>query len=707
MMRLSRPLGLLAATSALIAPASAFQSGDAAALFQQGLDALEANDTEAAAEAFRAVIAADPTNEEAYELWQSIDNDAWLDILSQEGQIELAATRIIERARAGRQELRADTGEIRGLLQELEAAADDPIVRREIAFTLASKHGEYVVPLTLPALASSGERSALYVNALVVMGHRVVPPLIAAMDSPEPALRRTVAFVLGQIGDARATGTLMAASSSDSDAGVRTAAGEALASILGTDGLPTSSAADRLVEEGYDYGLERSSVLSPYDYSDVVWRFDGTALVAVSTPRPFYALEVAKQRFMAALAHDPASAGARAGLALVGNKANAKATAIVAAGGDVSAMESRLANGQLQALTVGPEALDSALLVALEAGDEAATIGTLTTLGHVANGVGAGVSQALESDDLRVRGEAAVTAAHASLAAGTAAPANAVSALGDVAGQEILRQVIVIDPNDGRREGLVAAIEGIPGTAVVPAADGSTGLRLLYEVERADAILVADVLPDITADALIQNARGRAALEDAALMLIAESQDAGAPYGGRIDGVVVGVDSVASAVRPALDSAPTVGQAIANDLAARAAGALEALANAGGADLSSAVAGLATAAGRDNDDVAGPALRALAAIGSADGLEAAAGVAADNGRDDAVRVAAADALASMFRGGARPSADQFQALSEILTDSDSADLRRAIARAMGSLGSDGLAELQVDLLGALDPIASE
>ncbi|MHC4893100.1 MAG: HEAT repeat domain-containing protein [Planctomycetota bacterium] len=697
-MRLSRPLGLLAATCALTVSASAFQGGNAEALFKQGLDALDRNDTDAAAAAFRGVLAADPSNAEAYRLWQQVEDDRWLDLLAEEGQIELTAKRILERARAGRQELRNDAGAIRGLLQELEAAADDPLRRREIAFTLGAKHGEFVVPFTLPALASAGGRSSLMASALVHMGHRVVPPLVAALDANDANLRANVAYVLGEIGDVRAAGSLMALAANDPDGGVQSAAAEALGGLFGGDGMPGSGAAETLVQEGLAYALESESVLSAYDYSTVVWRFDGTGLVAVETPRAFYGVEVAKRRFTSALAADPASADARAGLAMVGAKAAAKAAAIETAGGDVSGMGDRIEHGHLQALSAGADALDRALLIALEQGDEAAAVGAIRALGHVGNGVSAGLSAAMDQGDLRLRAEAAVAAASCGGSDGAV-----IENLGAGAGQEVLRQVIVIDGDDARREALVAAIEGLPGTAAVPAANGRVGLRLLVEVERADAVLVASVLDDVTADAVIAQAARRSSLESAAVMLIADDDAEGDAYGDRIDGTISGAGDVQGAVRAALDSDATTGQSLANDLAARAATSLSHLA-AAGVDVSAATDGLIIAAQRDVDSVAIPALGALGAMGAAGAADAAAGVAADSGRSDEVRSAAALCLADLFRAGARPSAEQFQALAGILTGNGSSDVRRAVAVAMGALGAGTMPELQLQLLNDLDPI---
>jgi DNA-binding PadR family transcriptional regulator/CheY-like chemotaxis protein len=706
MMRLSRPFGLLAATSALLGTAHAFQGGNVEALFQQGLQALERDDQEAAARAFRGVLAADPSNAQAYELWQSLEDDQWLELLTQEGQIELAARRILERARAGRQELRNDAGAIRALLGELEGAAEDALRRREIAATLGAKHGEFAVPFMLSGLASAGERSGLMAAAMVQMGHRVVPPLLAALEAADAGIRQGAAFVLGEIGDRRAMGSLLAVSQSDEDAGVRQAAADALEALVAAEisVAPGSSAADVLVLEGLDYAFERESVLSPYDYSDVVWRIDGNSLVGVPTPSPFYALEVAKRRFMRALSVDATSRGGRAGLALVGAKAVIKAETIERMGGDVSDMQSRLQHGHLQALAVGSVALDSALGHATSVGDEAAMIGIMRAM--AASGAGGRnlAAAAASGADLRLRGEAACALASSMLNGGKAI-GGVVDTLGDLVGQEVLRQVLVIDGDDARREALVKSIESIPGTAAVPANSGGAGLRLLLDVERADAILVANVLPDITADAVVAQIGRRSKLASAKVMII--GADEGLDWGDRVDFTVTGASDVLTALNSALDTDLDAPQQLANELAARAASALHSLAAAGRAELGNAVQGLISGAGRELDAVAVPALGALGLIGSAEALEIATGVATDGSRSTEARVAAAQCLAGLMRAGARPTREQLGAVIDVLATGTDGDVRAALAAAIGGIGGDNLAELQVRLLQDLDGVAAE
>jgi hypothetical protein len=717
MMRLSRPLGLFAATSALVVPTvAAPQGSDIQQAFAEGRRALEQNDQEAAARAFQRVLAADPSNDQAYELWRSIeDQQVWTELLMAGGQVELATQRILELARAGRQEHRNDPAAIREALTRLVAAAADPIERREITANLAAHHGEYVVPLMIPALAdpSGGERGVLFMNSLTQMGPTVVLPLIAALESSSSqlsVLRRNVAIVLGRIGDRRALGSLLALVDSNSDSAVTDAALQALEKIQGAGNVQRGTAVATLVAEGRAYAFEQQEVLAPYGYSDTTWRFDGQALIAVPTHPAFYALENGKRRFLAALRLDPSSAEARAGLALVGSKGQIKAAAVTAAGGDVGEMESRVQHGHLAALVAGPEALDGALQLALQQGDEAATVGLLRDLATLGQAVGTGVRQALTAEALRVRGEAAVAVAEAGLAGDGSAPlSEAVEVLGDCAELQVLRQVLVIDSDAGRNAAFAQAIDGLEGFRAVPATNGVQGLRLVLDVERADAILLATELSDLTADALLEQIGRRPELESAPVLLLAPAGDEVAEaYGDRVAGVLSSPGEVATTLVDAVGETLSAGQDLANHLAGRAAGALARLAQSGHADVvAPAAPALALAAARPLDSVSIPALGALGQVGDDSGAAVAAAVAADGGRSDEARVAAAQALTAMLRRGVSVSADDSAALIATLQSDASAAVRAAVAGALGLVGDGGNAGGRLAILESLDPIASE
>lgn len=716
MMRFSRPLGLLTVASALAVPTlvgqalATPQDGEVQDLFRQGLRALEQNDDEAAVRAFQRVLALDPSREDAYQLWKSVDNDVWLDLMVREGQMQLAAQRILELARAGRADAQNDPAAIREQLAELIRNADDVIARREIAATLAAKHGEFVVPAMLPALADAGndERRVLFMRALEEMGHVVVMPLIASLSSPEPRLRRHVALALGRLGDRRAVGSLVMLAQGDPDTQVRLAAEQALSGLTGT--VPTgASAADLLTAEALDYALERDSVMGPYGRSAVVWRWSGNGLVGVETDAAFYGVEVARRRVARALEADAGSAGARAALGLAGAKAMVKLHAIDAAGGDVGGMRDRVQNGYLQALTVGAGPLDGALRIALNNGDEAAAVGLLQAIAATADSVSAGVGAALQSPELRVRGEAALAVANAVLrgANGGAAMGAAVDALGKSAGQAVLRQAIVIDGNGNRARAVAERLSG-PGMTVAVAPSGVLGLRLILDVAAADLVLIASDLSDLTADKIIDQVRRQPALDGVPIVLLTADAELADAYGDRIDGAVTELGELESTVEPLLGDRRSQGQAIANDLAARACAAIDALAAAGHADaLARTADSLAAAAGREVDAVAIPALQALGRVGGDSVTGTVVAIVADADRSDAVRIAAANCLASVFRRGGRPVDDGFEELAGVLTSDASIEVRTAVATAIGALSDPTGGELSRALLGDLDSVARE
>ena len=287
---------LLAFAALLSAPARAQDNAQANQL-QQAVDALANGNQEEALRLLQEVLNADPSNEDAYELWSSTENRVWLKLLTQGGELELVARELADRAKLGRKERQNNPDEIRELLKKL-LAADDLVARNKLVNQLASDYGEFAVPILIYSLAEGGEqdRQLIVMNALTRMGSDVVPPLTEAMDSPDAMLRRNVALTLGRIGDPRARPVLARAVASDSDGGVRSAATQALPRVGGP-----GDAGQLYLEQGEAYYREDDTVLAPYQYSDVIWRWEGNGLVSVEVPRFLYAPEMAKKSYYRAL----------------------------------------------------------------------------------------------------------------------------------------------------------------------------------------------------------------------------------------------------------------------------------------------------------------------------------------------------------------------------------------------------------------------
>ena len=173
---MSRKLGLALVLSVLAAAPSYAQ--DIQQTFDQGVDLMRRGRDEEALRAFEQVLAADPSHEEAYELFRRTEHEVWLQILSKQGDFELVARRLMGLAEMGRLERRDDPDAIRALVAQIDT--DDPVTRLSATRQLAAEHGEYAVPYLLPALADSGNESrrVAVMVSLSDMGLDVVLPMI-------------------------------------------------------------------------------------------------------------------------------------------------------------------------------------------------------------------------------------------------------------------------------------------------------------------------------------------------------------------------------------------------------------------------------------------------------------------------------------------------------------------------------------------------
>lgn len=662
-------------------PLGATVAQDLAQLFNEGMALLKEGQNEAALAKFQEILARDPSNEEAYELWKSSDERAWLELLTKEGQFELVAMHLMGQVRAERVERRNDGDAIRELVTSLGGA--DALERARIVQQLSSQHGEYAVPYLLPALADRGndDRRVVTVQALARFGPDVVPPLAEAMSSPDAFLRRNVAATLGYIGDQRAAGVLMQALQNDGDEAVRAAADKALAQM---GAARTASAAQTLVAEGQDYLARRDNVLSPVLWSNVVWHMDGGRLTAREVPRLVFAEEMAKQSFYRALAADAGHAPALAGIARASLAAEARVADAQAAGADLGDLADEVASGSLAALAAGHGALDAALADCLAQGDSAGARAVIQLLGRSGVNLTPALRGAVQSDDAAVAEEAALAVTHVSLARGEQVGEGVVLRLARAAGREVLQGALVIDADAQRSETLAAALRG-RGMLVHQATSGAGGVAALLRAPTLDVVVIAEQLPDLTAAQVLREVERNPAQSSAARLILAVDAEAAADmWGDRVAGVIG-----AGLELDVLDEAMAEGlgrdRELADDLAARAATALVALARSG-QNVSVARENLLRALSNRSDAIVLPSLAVLGSVSTPDDVGALVGVLLDGERAEDLRAAAADSLAGLFaRHRAAPGADTLASLSDLLRSGESLALRRAVANALGQL----------------------
>lgn len=648
-------------------------------LFREAVDLLSRGQKQEALSAFERVLAADPTNEQAFNLWLHTDREVVLQMLVEGGDFEKVAKRFLERAKVGRQELRRDDAAIDAAVAEF-FSAEDAVVRRQALNTLRGNHGEYAVPGLLAPLAdeSADEDRVHAMAALAQMGPSTVLPLIEALNAESAFLRRNVAIVLGYVADPRAGAMLLHLAATDSDLGVQAEASKS-ASRCGAQGR---SAADLFLLHGDEYHHRRMTVLRDIDYSDVVWTWADGGLEANDVPRSIYNNELAKRCYYRALAAKPDSLDALAGIARESVDIRAKLDGLAAAGEDVEELLAKAGEGDLAVAAAGADALDRALTWSVQS-DDTATGGRLAReLARVSAKPTPGLRAALKSGSAGLAGEAAVALAHIASAGNAGVEGDVVAALGEAAGREIVRIAYVVDGDHARASAIVGALSA-QGVLAQQIASGAVGVATIGQLPGIDVVLVGDTLPDITTDAVIKALQENMSFGETPIFLLSGNEELVDAYGDRIAGAVADIEGL-SALDDVFAANLTGDRAQADELSANAANALVALARGGKSNLGAAVDSLAAAAGR-RDGVAIPALSALGQAGGAAQAAAALAVLADSDRSDEARIAAADALGAIA-ARAPLGGDVSTALRALLSSDASLAVRTAAARALGRLG---------------------
>ncbi len=679
---LRRTLGLCIALAAFQAPTWARPVDELQDTFTQAVDMFERGHKDDALKGIQKVLAMSPDQKAAYELWSNTDSHVWVELLSEGGDFELAARRLIDLARAQRKVLRNDKDAIVAAVKDA-TTSEDPVVRRKGIRTLSSDHGEYAVPYLLPYLGEGGDedRRVLSMHALAQMSTDVVVPLVESLQSENPVLRRNVALVLGNIGDARATGALQWLSTNDPDEVVRKSAADALAKLPAS--ATSKSAVDNFLEAGNEYFLHHDAALRFGESGDAVWNWKKDHLEPVPIPRNLYPSEMSKREYFMALRADPTSTPALAGMARAYVDMQNKIDGMTAAGQDAGAWKDTVGEALTAVNTAGPQALDLALQQATKNVDSSTACALARVLAPLAQGATPGLNQALESSDGAIRSEAAVALGAIAARLHKAPAADVVKALGDAAGREVMRVVVVIAADAAKADAAAAPIEAM-NVFVNRTTSGARALGILRRAPQIDLVVVADSLPDITTAQVIDEIRGDDRLKGVPIIVAtADAATVSANYGDRIQGTTSGPEDK-TAIEAALAKEVTGDRALAQDLAARAAVVLHRLA-AEGSDVSAANEGLVAGSKRD-DKVAIPAMEALSACGNAAEAPALVAVLADDKRSDAARATAGHSLAALLgRHGDALDAAAVAAVQGVVSSAASMTVREAAGQVLGSV----------------------
>ncbi|MBI5432564.1 MAG: HEAT repeat domain-containing protein [Planctomycetes bacterium] len=670
-----RKLGLAFVFSSGVLSMSAFAQ-DVQELFNEGVQALKKGEDDAALTAFQKVLAAQPSHEQAYELWKTTEHQIWLDILVKKGDFELVGKRLMALAEMGRAERKNDGDAIKALLADVKV--DDVVTRRTAIRTLAAEHGEFAVPYMLGVLGdqSDDDRRVMYMQALTEMGSDVVPPLVEALGATDAFLRRNVALTLGYLGDHRAGPSLAAMAAKDENETCRNAALQAAKKCGATDAVAG------FVKLGSDYHYRQDNVLAAKGQGTTVWSWGGDALVGTAVHAAVVPDELAKRAYGRALAIDPANAVARMGLARAHASEAARLVALAEGGVELGDLKNAYDTGIVASRLAGVDALDAGLQEAVQHKDVVTAVALCRAMSAAVAGPTPGLEAALRSGDGGLRTEAALALAHGAVTGRGKASADVIAALGEAAGRQAVRVVAVVDSDANRGAAIAAALEA-KGIVAHRWERGATALAVLHRLPGLDGLLVADSLSDLTTAQIVDEVGRTEALSKAPLFIItADAEKAAEVWGEKAKGTLANADGAAAVVEALAAVEGDRAKAVA--LAGEAASALADLAYTG-TDVSASFAALREAVTVQPDEVALAVLNVIQASGCSMCAETAATLAADGSRSEDVRASAASAAAACYARGQAATDAAVAALKICLGADAPLSVRASAARALGAV----------------------
>jgi tetratricopeptide (TPR) repeat protein len=673
------------ALAALAAPSLSFAAPvqDATSLFNEAKTLLAQGDNDAALAKLKQVLAADPSQEEAYQLWVDTDTQVWLDLMVQGGEYQAIAKRLQQRATFARQARRNDQDAVNALCDTIKNSGN-AVERRQAIDTLAGNHGPFAVSRLARALRGDQANDDWRIRAMHTLQEMevdVVPPLLEALSTDDAVQRRYLCMTLMNIGDSRAAATLEALAATDSDGSVVQAAKRA-AAACGSEG----DAVARFLKDGDDYHFRRISVLRAFDYSSVIWTWEGGDLQFHNVPRAIYNNEMAKKSYYSAMSLSPASLDAAAGIARESTDIQAKLALLAGTGVDVGDLADKAAIGELAVAAAGVAALDHALIWSVRQDDNATGARLCAALARQAHAPTPGLEAALDASDPSMRGEAALALAHIAHHSGVAAAPNVVAALTEAAGREVVRIAAVIDGDADRSSTLMGSLDA-KGVLANHRGSGAQGLAMLMRIPGVDVILVGDRTGgNTTTDAVLTTLAETAGLNTIPVYLVTSDGELGEAYSDRVAGIVSNAGDV-STLDAVFSESLTGDRAIADALASRCADALATLGAAGHTDVTSAASALASTLAFRNDGVTIPAMSALEIIGSTDQVGSLMTVLVNGERSDEARMGAADAIGAIAsRSGAI--AGLGADLATVVESDSALGVRVAAARALGRTTMD-------------------
>jgi DNA-binding response OmpR family regulator len=244
----------------------------------------------------KAFLAKEPSDEELLQIHDREGSSAFLRLLTIP-EMRADAKNLIDRVNTVVQGHLGDRRRLDALIQNLAASPE------ERAYSIAQLHrsGALAIPALIDALIATandpGAHSAI-LSALPKLGKATLPPLLAALDVDDGALRAELLEAVRAFRDASAVPYLWYYSASPKQTElVRRRATEALDEILHRSPQDLPPAKQALTQEAERYYQHQVSFADPAGVT--IWRWDGKHLVSQVLPatqaEEYYALRFARQ----------------------------------------------------------------------------------------------------------------------------------------------------------------------------------------------------------------------------------------------------------------------------------------------------------------------------------------------------------------------------------------------------------------------------
>lgn len=672
---------LLSFVAALLPCALLPAQSEVEKLFQEGVRLLRMGERDQAMVKLRQVLAADPSNKEAFDLWREADESNFLLLLEEAGDFAKIGEMLLNRAAMSSGELSRDPEAIAKLVEQ--AVHGENFGLRETAtVALIKSHGEFAVPALCGIIADPDEDQGVNHAILVLtrLGRRAVLPLVEALQSNNELLRRNAASALVLIADIRSA-PAFARIAKDSSEAVRYVAHRGLAAVginAGADPVQLGLAqAARYLS---------SSSLRVGQLSEVVWKLEKGSLSMVDVPAPLYHLELGKRFAEEARRQDPASEEA---LVLMARAYLAQAATIEEylrfdpENESMQALQGSLLRLRMVAMAAGPDILRRALQESLRDQQVVVAEACIAALAETEDRrdlAGSPLLQAINSGDRRIAYAAAL--AISKVGAGGPIPASkvVVRILAQAVGEESLHLVKLIG-KDAQTGEAAAGITG--GLAVDAVNSGRRAISQIYSFPNYDVVVVSEDLPDLHARDVVDLIRRRnPAIK---ILLLCADESAAEAYGESIDGVILGplnANNLISKAREVLVDLDAGRQQRADLISSSASAALYSLARSG-VDVIPATTSLGAQLDRP-DPVSLAAAMAIGEGGDVSSIPALLQVLSSEGSSPELKLASARATGRILGRAEQLPTGCFDQLLSIATDpAQDQALRSVVVTALG------------------------